>query len=119
MYSSFQCVTYAGQSGQKDEAERLFQIGLEAGRTFIEALRNHEISEKAVSQEAPIGVTMYLSGPSVDFMIGRIFEGATTEAFKKIKQEHGPSSKHAAMESELMKLSAENLFESANCSLIR
>jgi len=29
-----------------------------------------------------------LQGPSIDFMIGRIFEGATEDAFDKVVKEH-------------------------------
>ena len=71
-------------SGGAKENERLFGIGLKAGRQFVEAVKNGQISPEAMRSEVPIGVTMYLAGPSVDFIIGRVFEGAMGDVYDDI-----------------------------------
>ena len=47
MWSAFQCSTYAELSDYKSEQERLRLVGLNAGRTFLEALKAGQISEQA------------------------------------------------------------------------
>jgi hypothetical protein len=74
----------APRAGDKQEQGRLFDIGFKAGRRFVEALQNGQISPEAMRSEVPIGVTMLLAGPSVDFVIGRIFENAMGDAFDSI-----------------------------------
>ena len=39
MWSAFQCSTYAELSDYKSEQERLHLVGLNAGRTFLEAMK--------------------------------------------------------------------------------
>ena len=76
VWSAFQCSTFAEMSGDKKEQARLFLVGLEAGRDFLEALKSGQISDDAMSKEVPVGVTLALQGPSPDFILGRIFENA-------------------------------------------
>ena len=49
MWSAFQCSTYAELSDYKSEQERLHLVGLNAGRTFLEAMKAGQISEQALS----------------------------------------------------------------------
>ena len=48
MWSAFQCATSAEMSGGAKENERLFGIGLKAGRQFVEAVKNGQISPEAM-----------------------------------------------------------------------
>jgi hypothetical protein len=116
MWSAFQCATFAEMSGDTKEQERLFTIGVKAGRQFVEALQNRQISPEAVNSEAPIGVTMRLSGPSVDFMIGRIFESATSDAYDDVVKRKNDD---WVMDKELKKSIAKQKHHEGNCELIR
>jgi hypothetical protein len=122
MWSAFQCATFAEMSGDTKEHERLFGIGLKAGRQFVEAVQNGQISPEAVRSEVPIGVTMYLGGPSVDFIIGRIFENAMGDAYDDIvKRKNGlplPTSDWI-MDKEARKPDANNKYAKSNCALLR
>jgi hypothetical protein len=40
MSSTFKCVTYAQMSHDQKEQQRLFQIGLKAGRDYVEGLKS-------------------------------------------------------------------------------
>jgi hypothetical protein len=95
---------------------------LNVGRQFVEAVQNHQISPEAVNSEVPIGVTMLLAGPSVDFIIGRIFENAMGDAYDNIvKQKNGvplPVDDWVRDE-EVKKSKAQLKYLQGNCELIR
>jgi hypothetical protein len=122
MWSAFQCATFAEMSGDKKENERLFGIGLKAGRQFVEAVKNGQLSPEAVSSEVPIGVTMYLAGPSVDFIIGRIFENAMGDAYDDVvKRKNGTllPTTDWVVDEEIRKPDAKHRYVKGNCALIR
>jgi hypothetical protein len=56
----------------------------EGGPPVRRSGKNRQISPEAMRSEVPIGVTMYLAGPSVDFIIGRVFEGAMGDVYDDI-----------------------------------
>jgi hypothetical protein len=122
MWSAFRCATFAEMSGNEQEHERLFAIGVKAGRQFLEAIQNGQISPDAVKSEVPIGVTMLLGGPSVDFIVGRVFEHATGDAFDEIvKRKDGlplPMSDWLN-DAEVRKPKAGHAYVRGNCGRIR
>jgi hypothetical protein len=90
--------------------------------SFVEALQNHQISPEAVDSETPLGVTMRLAGPSVDFIIGRIFESAMSDAYDAVvKQKDGlPLPVDDWVQNkELKKSIAKQKHHKGNCELIR
>ena len=90
MWSAFQCSTYAERSDYKSEQERLHLVGLNAGRTFLEAMKAGQISEQAIREAAPINVLQRLEGPSNEVIIGNIYAAATGYARDYIvKEEDG------------------------------
>jgi hypothetical protein len=122
MWSAFQCFTFADISKNEKERTRLFQVGLKAGRGFLEALNSGQISEKTVREEVPIGVTIMLQGPSIDFILGRIFEGAMSDAYDYIvKQANGMplETSQWIMDGEVKKMKAEITFLKNNCALVK
>ena len=122
LWSAFQCSTFAEMSGNKQEQARLFEVGVKAGREFLEALKNRQISPEAASSEVPIGVTMRLQGPSTDFIVGRIFESAAEDAFNKIvKQKNGMPLEISdwIRDEDLQKSKASNSYLVQNCRLIQ
>jgi hypothetical protein len=60
-------------------------------------------------------------GPSIDFMIGRIFEGATEDAFDKVVKEHNNGlpflNPRDWADGELKATRARNIYRSSNCAL--
>ena len=95
MWSAFQCSAFAELSENKNEQERLYLVGLNAGRTFLEAMKAGQISEQAVKDYVPISVLQRLEGPSNEFVIGKIYAAATGHAYdeivKKKRSKWGPT----------------------------
>ena len=80
MWSAFECSAYAELAEEKTEQERLYLVGLNAGRTFVEAMKAGQIPEQAVNHYVPISVLQRLKGPSNDIVIGKILAAATGSA---------------------------------------
>ena len=123
MWSSFSCATYAELSSDEKEQKRLFTVGYSVGKQFIVAIENKTVSEKETSR-APLGVLQRLQGPSIDFMIGRIFESAAEYAFDKVVKEDSAGlpildSRQWVLDREVMRTKAGNKFHSSNCALVR
>jgi len=113
MWSAFQCSTYAELSENKNEQQRLFVVGLNAGRAFLEAMKAGQISEQAAKDEVPINVLSRLEGPSNDFVIGRIYAAATGDVYDEIVKKK--MSKWAPSE----KQRARSAYTNQNCVLIK
>ncbi len=122
MWSAFSCATFAEMSGDKKEQERLFELGYKAGKSFVDGVRTKTISEAEI-KEAPVGVLWHMGGPTTDFVIGRIFEAATNDAFDEVVKEDSAGlpitdpSKWA--NDELKTIRAKNKYQSSNCTLVR
>ena len=83
MWSAFECGTFAELAEDQEEQQRLFLVGIEAGRSFLRDVQDETIQQSEY-REAPIGVLMLLGGPSIDFIIGRVFESAMGEAYDSV-----------------------------------
>lgn len=122
MWSAFQYGTFAEMSGNEKEQARLFDVGVKAGRDFLDALKNRQIPADVASNEVPIGVSMLLQGPSADFIIGRVFENAMQDAYDDIvKHENGlllDSSKWVN-DKDLKKSKAQTKYLKSNCVLVK
>jgi hypothetical protein len=77
MWSAFECSAFAELAEDKNEQERLYLVGLNAGRTFLEAMKAGQISQQALNEAVPISVLQRLEGPSNEFVIGKIHAAAT------------------------------------------
>ncbi|RDH81053.1 MAG: hypothetical protein DIZ80_13105 [endosymbiont of Galathealinum brachiosum] len=86
IWSAFVCSEYAGIYGNRNEQKRLFEVGFQVGREFINGIKNKTIPDSE-AENTPIGILMRLSGPTTDFAIGRIFEGASGSAHDKVTKE--------------------------------
>ena len=113
MWSAFQCSTYAELSDYKSEQERLHLVGLNAGRTFLEAMKAGQISEQALREAVPINVLQRLEGPSNEVIIDKIYAAATGYARDYIVKRKtgiwGPTEKQEAR----------SYYTNSNCILIR
>ena len=113
LWSAFECVALASKAENTDEQKRLFRYGYKIGNKFIDALRANKIKEKDLSSTVPIGVTLRLQGPTNDFMLGQIYEGAVENALEDIFKTDGEFSS-----SESQKIKAKTKFRKANCKLL-
>ena len=113
MWSAFQCSAYAELAENKNEQERLYLVGLNAGRTFLEAMKAGQISEQAAKAEVPINVLQRLEGPSNEFVIGKIHAAATGHAHDEIAK------KKRGIWAPTKKQDARFVYTYRNCVLIR
>jgi hypothetical protein len=123
MWTAFACATFAELSERKEEQDRLFQTGLKAGREFIEALQNGKISNEEVDSKVPVGVIWLLAGPSIDFIIGRVYSGAEEDAYDSIVKKDASGLpldiKDWITDKQVQKPKAEAAYLKGNCELIK
>lgn len=114
MWSAFVCATYAMMSENRDEQERLFSLGYEAGTRFLEAWPSLS-EEQRLNQ--PTVVLLHLAGPSDDFRLGRIYQAAEDHAHDQVVRtdERGVP----VLDDEAEAFRAQSLFRRENCSLLR
>lgn len=122
VWSAFQCAVYAEMAGDQKEQARLFDIGVKAGRNFLEALKGPGMPPE-VQSEVPIAVVILLEGPSPDFIVGRIFESAVRDAYDDIVTRDNSgmpldASKYT-QDLELRKSRAQSKYINANCVLLK
>src|SRR3972149_4283986 len=64
-WAAFECSMYADMSGEPaSEHERLFKLGYDAGKRFLEAARAGAISEAEIKEKVPIGFSWHAAGPT-------------------------------------------------------
>ncbi|MGS1006309.1 hypothetical protein [Achromobacter xylosoxidans] len=84
-WAAFECHALATVVGDSAAGERLFLHGMTQGRQFLKDMQAGRIDSSDISSEVPMGVLDALSGPSSDFILGRIFESATQAALHDFK----------------------------------
>ena len=109
VFAAFTCSALSTAAGKTDETKRLFNIGYEQGTIFINALQSGKITNADLNNQVPMGVLFVLYGPTVDFILGRIYEVATDETLKDIFK--------SADESQ-QKMVAQTTYTKMNCSLM-
>ena len=124
MWSAFQCATYAGYAKIEKEPERLFNVGLKAGRVLVKAVHDGKFTNEQLSTSIPLGVKMRLGGPSVDFVVGVIYADASADAADDIikKNDNGFKSLNSAdwvFDKELQQMRGETEYLKSNCVLLK
>jgi hypothetical protein len=104
---AFKCSIYAAMFQDFKEQQRLFQIGLNAGRDFVEGMKGRTDPNPSVG-----GMLAFVRGVSTDFMVGSMYDSEATKALEEIplEQRVDPSQE---------KTQAETLFHKNNCSSIQ
>jgi hypothetical protein len=106
MSGAFRCSAYASLFHDQKEQQRLFQIGLKAGRDFVEGLKSRDDPTKGE-------MSTFIRGVSTDFVVGQMYESESTHAYDEIvKSQNGPLDASAA------KTQAEVTYRKSDCSLI-
>lgn len=121
MWSAFSCAAFAEMSGDKKEHERLFKLGYRAGKAFVDSVRTKTISDTEL-KEAPVGVLWHMGGPTTDFIVGRIFEAATGDAYDQVVKEDSSglliTDPRKWADDELKVIRAKNMYQRSNCALV-
>ena len=114
----------AGMAEKSDEAQTLFNTGLESGRTFIKQIESNEVTEDYIRSNVPIGTTMVVfeGGPTTDFILGRLYESVSTYAYDKVvKEDKGGQPLKVGewnLDKDLKKSIAEGKYLKSNCELL-
>ena len=116
LWSAFSCSTWASHFKDQKEAGRLFLFGYEQGKKFLGAARAGKITDEDFRQEVPIGISMSLSGPNDDFILGVISTNVQDEALEEVFYTNYDKTKLNS--DDLQKSIAENKYRDGNCQLI-
>lgn len=123
MYSAWRCSTYAEIKGDMAEQNRLFKLGYEKGRQFMDAALGGTITDEERRNFVPIIVGMLMAGPTPEFVLGRIFESAASRAYDDIatKDANGmPLAPADYVRDERLTASiASTKYMQANCEILR
>lgn len=112
-WSAFECSALASVIDRPEQQRRLFLLGYEQGKDFINALRTEKVEKEDVDRNVPIIVLLLLEGPNPDFMLGRIYENAQRAVLDSLGEELDEYSSET-----VRKATAENEFRMRNCELI-
>ena len=108
MTGAFRCLTYARMFHDYKEEQRLFQIGVKAGREFAEQFR----SDPKFSE-----ITAYV--PSTDFLVGIMYNEQTTKAHDEIVIHDNGVPLNKWLDPDEAKVQAQTTYRQSNCSLIK
>jgi hypothetical protein len=93
-----------------EESRRLYNLGYDQGKTLLDAFRAGKVDQQARSK-LPIPVLLMLDGgPTVDFILGRIFESAMQDTSRQLFE--------ASNNKETRKIIAGQNFAKRNCGLL-
>ena len=108
LWAAFECGAFAEHAGRAEESRRLYKIGYDQGTAFVGAYKAGKVDQQA-RNNVPLAVLLMLDGgPTVDFILGRIFESAMQD-----------TSKHfTGGDDKTQKLIAEQSFTNQNCGLL-
>jgi hypothetical protein len=111
MSGAFRCSTYASIFHDQKERQRLFQIGLKAGRDYVEGLKSRDDPTSELST--------FIRAAPTDFVVGQMYESESTHAYDEIvKNQNGPPLKQW-LDADEAKIQAELRSRQSNCSSIQ
>jgi hypothetical protein len=106
MSAAFECSTYAHLSQDRKEQQRLFQIGLKAGRDYVEGLKSRDDLARGE-------MAAFIRSVSTDFVVGQMYESVSTHAYDEIVNQNGQT-----LDASEAKTQAERSYRQSNCSSI-
>ena len=84
LWDAFECGALAEYVDKPEETARLYKLGYDQGKTLLDAFRAGKVDQQARSK-LPIPVLLMLDGgPTVDFILGRIFESAMQDTTRQL-----------------------------------
>ena len=111
MSGAFKCSTYAAIFHDQKEQQRLFQIGLKAGRDYVEGLKSRDDPTSEMST--------FIRGVSTDFVLGQLYEAESTHAYDEIVKYQNGLPPNKWFDAPEPKNQAERIYGQSNCSLIQ
>jgi hypothetical protein len=111
MAGAFRCSTYAQLFHDQKEQQRLFQIGLKAGRDYVEGLKSRD--DPTTGE-----MSTFIRGVSTDFVVGQMYEAQSTHAYDEIVKYQNAVPLKEPLDAAAAKIQAEARFRQSNCSLI-
>lgn len=122
MWSAFVCAQYATLAGKIDEPERLFQLGYRIGQDVMGDAKADRLTPEEI-KEMPVIIRFLMSGPTTEFILGRIYESAVQNAFDTVVKKDNIGTllpmDRWAMDEELRKALASSKFHQQNCVLLK
>ena len=122
MWSAYQCSVFAGMAGDKEQQERLFKVGYEAGKRFVAAAEAGTVTKEEAQSMVPIGVGFLMAGPTSEFILGRIYKSAADDAYEAVAGRDASNMPRPLGEwitdPELQRPFAQGRFDRGNCELL-
>ena len=88
----------------------------------MEAAKSGAISDSDWDSIVPVGVRMTMAGPSIDFVLGRLFALANDDAFDQVAKRDATGMPLApedyVLDDEVQAVIASNLMRRSNCSVL-
>jgi hypothetical protein len=111
MSAAFKCATYASLSHDLTGQQRLFQIGLKAGRDYVEGLKSRHDPTSELST--------FIQGAPTDFVVGQMYEAESTHAYDELVTVQNGVPLKQLLDADAAKAQAELRFRQSNCSEIQ
>ena len=116
-YAAFECSVFARNIKNKNESNRLFNVGYKNALSFVKAYKSKIVSNENILLYAPINSVddldrAYTNTP--EFTIGRMFTTSIYNARGRMNTNKDINKNFAERENR-----ANNLYNTSNCSLIR
>jgi hypothetical protein len=112
MSSAFRCSTYAQLFHDQKEQQRLFQVGLKAGRDYVEELKSRDDPSKGE-------MSTFIRDVSTDFVVGQMYESESTHAYDEIVRNQNGLPLKQPLDASAAKTQAELNFQKSNCPSIQ
>ncbi len=111
MSAAFKCSTYASLFHDKEEQQRLFQIGLKVGRDYVEGLKTRDDPTSEMSR--------FIRGATTDFVVGQMYESESTHAYDEVVKYQNGLPLNEPLDAPAAKTQAEFRYRQSNCSSIQ
>ena len=112
----FTCFVFASEMKDPKLIEQHFNRGVTSIRTFLKAAEDKKISREDWNAKVPILISLNLSGPTSEFIAGRIFQNVLDATYKDTFCKKGWP--NCETDKELMRLQAQNSYSKQNCDLL-
>jgi hypothetical protein len=112
--SVWACAALADYTGNNTDATRLFSLGYESGKTFVEAVKAKKINREDWSNHVPMIFGGMMNGPSADFAVGRMYEAMLSGTIKGVWDASPVDQSDGAL-----KYKARDMYQKQNCSLLK
>ncbi|WP_146907246.1 hypothetical protein [Arenimonas daejeonensis] len=111
-WAAFECAALASVLERPADQERLFHYGYDQGKKFLVAAQAGRVEKSDINSIAPSGFLMVAQGPTIDFMLGRVFESAQENALKDV------ITADTVLHDDLKQSLASNKFVAGNCEIL-